>query len=174
METEILLKRGGVTSDKMRGGAGFARRRGVRAPTCSYRALALDSPRGCTPAIARFASCGVSRARAAPIGEATQEGMEEYTRRLIHVPIIHSPADMGSMGTELADACIAQLGRRHWEDYVAMLATFWQSVRTGLDKLELDYGQVDLYQDGLPVCGKELDIANAPGGILGSLRQVGI
>jgi hypothetical protein len=84
--------------------------------------------------------------------------MEEYTRRLIHVPIIHSPADMGSMGAELAAACIERLGRRHWDDYVAMLATFWQLIRAGLDGLGLDYGRVDLYQDGLPVCGKELEI----------------
>lgn len=87
--------------------------------------------------------------------------MEEYTRRLIHVPIIHSPADMGSMGAELAAACIERLGRRHWDDYLAMLATFWQSVRAGLDGLGLDYGRVDLYQDGLPVCGKELEIVKA-------------
>jgi len=94
--------------------------------------------------------------------------MEEYTRRLIHVPIIHSPADMGSMGAELAAACIERLGRRHWDDYVAVLATFWQSIRAGLDGLGLDYSRVDLYQDGLPVlrssgqvCGKELEIVKA-------------
>lgn len=87
--------------------------------------------------------------------------MNEYTRRLIHVPIIHSPADMGSMGKELAAACVERLGRRHWEDYLAVLATFWQSVRANLDKLKLDYGRVDLYQDGLPVCDKELEIVKA-------------
>lgn len=87
--------------------------------------------------------------------------MEEYTRRLINVPIIHSPADMGSMGAELAAACIERLGRRHWDDYLAMLATFWPSVRAGLDGLGLDYARVDLYQDGLPVCGKELEIVKA-------------
>ena len=65
------------------------------------------------------------------------------------------------MGAELAAACIERLGRRHWDEYVAMLATFWQSVRAGLDGLGLDYGRVDLYQDGLPVCGKELEIVKA-------------
>jgi len=65
------------------------------------------------------------------------------------------------MGAELAAACIERLGRRHWDDYLAMLATFWQSVRAGLDGLGLDYGRVDLYQDGLPVCGKELEIVKA-------------
>lgn len=65
------------------------------------------------------------------------------------------------MGAELAAACIERLGRRHWDDYVAMLATFWQSARAGLDGLGLDYRRVDLYQDGLPVCGKELEIVKA-------------
>lgn len=65
------------------------------------------------------------------------------------------------MGTELAAACIERLGRRHWDDYLAMLATFWPSVRAGLAGLGLDYARVDLYQDGLPVCGKELEIVKA-------------
>ena len=91
----------------------------------------------------------------------SEQAMDEYTRRLIHVPIVHSPAEMGSMGKELAAACIERLGRRHWEDYLAVLATFWQSVRTGLEKSRLDYDRVDLYQDGLPVCGKELEIVKA-------------
>jgi hypothetical protein len=87
--------------------------------------------------------------------------MEEYTRRLIHVPIIHAPADMGTMGAGLEAACIEKLGRRHWDEYLALIETFWQSVRTGLDRFRLDYGGVDLYQDGLPVCGKELAIVKA-------------
>lgn len=84
--------------------------------------------------------------------------MDEYTRQLIYVPVIHSPADMGTMGEELEAACIERLGRRHWEDYLALLDQFWQSVRAGLDRLRLDYGRVDLYQDGLPLCGRELEI----------------
>jgi len=84
--------------------------------------------------------------------------MEEYIRRLIHVPIIHSPADMGSMAEGLEAVHIERFGRRHWDEYLALIETFWQAVREGLEAQRLDYGRVDLYQDGLPVCGKELEI----------------
>jgi len=80
------------------------------------------------------------------------------SRRLIHVPILHSPADMGSMAEGLARAIIDRFGRRHWDEYLALLDGFWQAVRVELEGLGLDYQQVDLYQDGLPVCGKELEI----------------
>ena len=82
----------------------------------------------------------------------------DYARRLVHVPILHSPADMGSMGEGMASAIIDRFGRRRWDEYLALLDGFWQTVRTGLEELGLDYRQVDLYQDGLPVCGKELDL----------------
>ena len=81
-----------------------------------------------------------------------------YARRLIHVPILHSPADMGSMGEGLAAAIIDRFGRRHWDEYLALLDGFWQAVRAEIEALDLGYQQVDLYQDGLPVCGRELEI----------------
>ena len=65
---------------------------------------------------------------------------------------------MGSMATVLAAAIIERFGRRHWDEYLALLDGFWKTVRAELDDLALDYEQVDLYQDGLPVCGKELEI----------------
>ena len=82
----------------------------------------------------------------------------EYARRLVHVPILHSPADMGSMAEGLAAAIIDRFGRRHWEEYLALLENFWQEVRAEIERLRLDYRRVDLYQDGLPVCGKELEL----------------
>ncbi len=63
------------------------------------------------------------------------------------------------MAEELASAIVDRFGRRHWEGYLALLEDFWQTVRAELEGLALDYRQVDLYQDGLPVCGKELEIA---------------
>jgi len=65
---------------------------------------------------------------------------------------------MGSMAEGLASAIINRFGRRHWDDYLAMLDGFWQAVRAEIEGLGLDYQQVDLYQDGLPVCGKELEL----------------
>jgi hypothetical protein len=65
---------------------------------------------------------------------------------------------MGTMAEGLAAAIIDRFGRRHWDEYVTLLKGFWQTVRAELEGLGLDYQQVDLYQDGLPVCGKELEI----------------
>jgi hypothetical protein len=76
-------------------------------------------------------------------------------RRLIHVPILHAPADMGTAAAELEAAYVARLGRRHWDQHLALLGGFWPAVRAALDKEDLDYRHVDLYQDGLPVCGRE-------------------
>jgi len=84
--------------------------------------------------------------------------MDEYNRQLIYVPIIHCPADMGTLRDGLENIYVEQFGRRRWEEHLALIDKFWESVRTGLDELDLDYHHVDLYQDGLPVCGKELQI----------------
>ena len=88
----------------------------------------------------------------------------DYSRRLVLVPILHSPADMGSMAEGLASAIIDCFGRRHWDEYLALLDGFWKTVRAELEGLGLDYQQVDLYQDGLPVCGKELELVKKAAG----------
>lgn len=80
------------------------------------------------------------------------------SRQLIHIPIIHSPTDMGTMLEEIKKIHIKQLGRKGWDNYVAMIPKFWQTICTSLDAMKLNYNLVDLYQDGLPVCGKELEI----------------
>ena len=86
------------------------------------------------------------------------EDTVEYARQLILVPILHSPADMGTMAADLEAAYVERLGRRHWDEYLALLENFWQEVRAEIERLSLDYRRVDLYQDGLPVCGMELEI----------------
>jgi len=86
-------------------------------------------------------------------------GMDEYNRQLIHIPILHCPADMGTLREGLEDAYVKQFGRRRWKEHVVLIEEFWQTVRTELEELDLNYHCVDLYQDGLPVCGKELQIA---------------
>lgn len=91
----------------------------------------------------------------------------EYTRQLILVPILHTQADMGSMAQGMEAAYIEQFGRRHWEEYLSLVNDFWSLVRKGLAESGLDWKQVDLYQDGLPVCGKEKEIV-AKAAVMGS------
>jgi len=85
--------------------------------------------------------------------------MNQCTRQVLHVPIIHSLPDMGTMGDALEAAFIECFGRRRWEEHQALTDRFWAAVRKALEDERLDYRRVDLYQDGLPVCGMELDIA---------------
>jgi hypothetical protein len=82
----------------------------------------------------------------------------EYTRQLILVPILHTMADMGTMAEGLEAAYVERFGRRHWEEFRTLVDGFWPMVRADLEALSLDYHRVDLYQDGLPVCGRELEI----------------
>ncbi len=75
-------------------------------------------------------------------------------RALIYFPIIHSPKDLGSLGKAATDLrSDAQENK-----YLDAVKQFWEVVAKTIDGLELDYNGLKLYQDGLPVCGKEQEI----------------
>ncbi|MSQ95629.1 MAG: hypothetical protein EXR98_13860, partial [Gemmataceae bacterium] len=52
--------------------------------------------------------------------------------------------------------------RRHgsgqWERRVKTVEQLWQDLKERIEALRLDYSHVQLYQDGLPNCGREIDI----------------
>jgi len=79
-------------------------------------------------------------------------------RRLIWIPVIHSHADLGSLGEAVREAHARRFGAANWEDRVRMVNGFWQRIRAEVDHLDLDYSRVRLYQDGLPNCGHEAAI----------------
>jgi hypothetical protein len=79
-------------------------------------------------------------------------------RRLIHVPIIHTQADMGALGEAFKRAVINQLGERKWQLKVDLVERAWTAIEQALAELNLRYELVRIYQDGLPVCGHELRI----------------
>ncbi len=80
------------------------------------------------------------------------------TRRLIWVPIVHSQADLGSLGGAVRDLHVARGGEAAWEERVRAVDEFWQRIRSEIGLLGLDYRHVRLYQDGLPNCGHEAAI----------------
>ncbi|MGC8644132.1 MAG: hypothetical protein ACP5XB_30095 [Isosphaeraceae bacterium] len=79
-------------------------------------------------------------------------------RRLIWVPIIHTAADLGSLQGAVRKLHEQRAGSAQWSDRVRQIGQLWRSIRTSLLQLRLDWKQVLLYQDGLPVCGKEEQI----------------
>lgn len=76
-------------------------------------------------------------------------------RRLIHVPIVHSQADMGPIQDRVRQAYIEKGGEQAWKASREAVAEFWNAIENAMDRIRLDYTKLRLYQDGLPVCGLE-------------------
>ena len=81
-------------------------------------------------------------------------------RTLLYFPIIHTQADMGALSESVRKVTLQKLGERVWRRKVNLVKHFWLDVESILNKLTLAYAQTRVYQDGLPVCSKELDIVS--------------
>ena len=79
-------------------------------------------------------------------------------RELIYVPVIHTQAEMGSMSEAAREEYFARFGREKWHQHVKIIDSMWDGLRRKILALKLAYRKVRIYQDGLPVCGKELEI----------------
>lgn len=79
-------------------------------------------------------------------------------RRLIHIPIIHTLAEMGALGAPIQRAKESALGRQVQARNVALVEQWWDRIERIVTDLPVTPGKVRLYQDGLPVCGHEQEI----------------
>lgn len=79
-------------------------------------------------------------------------------RRLVYIPIIHTEVDMGSLSADVQKEYLARYGRSKWLEHLRLIAQLWDTIRKRLLAMPMDYGKTRLYQDGLPVCGKEVEI----------------
>lgn len=75
-------------------------------------------------------------------------------RKLVYIPIVHGAADMGSIKEEVRRASMALLGEQRWIRKEKEIEKFWDTVEAEVDVLDLDYGKVRIYQDGLPCAGE--------------------
>jgi hypothetical protein len=75
-------------------------------------------------------------------------------RRLFLIRIVHTSADMGSMGEGLVKEGMAKIGREKWLENQRKIEKFWDDLEKEIDELDLDYSRTRIYQDGLP-CGGE-------------------
>lgn len=78
-------------------------------------------------------------------------------RKLILVKIVHTSADMGSMGEGLIKEGMAKIGKEKWLENQRRIENFWNELEKEIDALGLDYSRTRVYQDGLP-CGGELGL----------------
>ena len=81
-------------------------------------------------------------------------------RTLYHYPIVHSQAEMGAFSETIKKVTLEKLGERVWRRKVALIGELWRGIEEAIDALALDYPRTRVYQDGLPICGKESEIVS--------------
>jgi hypothetical protein len=91
-------------------------------------------------------------------------------KRVILIPVIHDLADLGSLADSVRAHYTQRLGPAAWEQRQRAVAKLWGDIRRGLDALRLDWPRARIYQDGLPICGKEEQITRELAGA-GSLNH---
>jgi hypothetical protein len=79
-------------------------------------------------------------------------------RRLIHIPIIHTLEDMGNLSEAVQRATASRLGAKAWRQKLRAIDQRWSEIERVVERSGLSFDKVRLYQDGLPVCGREREI----------------
>lgn len=79
-------------------------------------------------------------------------------RVVIHVPIIHTHADMGALGDRIKQQLVHRFGEHWWQSKASLVDRIWDEIEVALLNDQLQYDRVRIYQDGLPICGRELEI----------------
>jgi hypothetical protein len=79
-------------------------------------------------------------------------------RTLLYFPVVHSQSDMGALSESIRKVTVQKLGERVWRRKINLIGRFWSEVENTLESLSLSYDTILVYQDGLPVCGKEEEI----------------
>ena len=51
-----------------------------------------------------------------------------------------------------------QFGVCVWNEHIKAVDEMWEGIRERLCKLDVDHSKMRIYQDGLPLCGREMDI----------------
>ncbi len=75
-------------------------------------------------------------------------------RKLFVIRIVHTSADMGSMGEGLVKEGMTKLGKEKWFENQRKIERFWDEMEKEIDALNLDYSKIRIYQDGLPAGGE--------------------
>ena len=81
-----------------------------------------------------------------------------HSRTLICFPIVHTQADMGALQKSVVRATLEKSGRAGLARKTAAIDRIWTEIEAAIDALALSFDRVRLYQDGLPVCGREAEI----------------
>ncbi|MGD0140392.1 MAG: hypothetical protein ABSD28_16100 [Tepidisphaeraceae bacterium] len=75
-------------------------------------------------------------------------------RRLYYVPILHSGAELGGLEEDVR----RRMGEEVFQQRQSVINAAWDRVEMWASTLEPSLARYKLYQDGLPLCGKEEQI----------------
>jgi hypothetical protein len=81
-------------------------------------------------------------------------------RTLIYIPVIHTQVDLGALNDRIQLLKIGQLGRGRWRRNLTLVDKLWSRIESTITGLSLPYERLRVYQDGLPVCGREAEIVS--------------
>ncbi len=85
-------------------------------------------------------------------------------RILLYIPIVHTETDMGNLGGLVSKANLKKLGLLGWKQKRAQVSRVWTYIEEALARRMPRGRTIRLYQDSLPVCGREADIVRDLGG----------
>ena len=86
--------------------------------------------------------------------------INQKTRRLLYIPIIHTQVDMGGLHDVIRKRLLQRVGRTAFKRKMDAIESMWTDIERIVKAEDLAYHLVRLYQDGLPVCGREPEIVN--------------
>ncbi len=72
-------------------------------------------------------------------------------KQLYIVPIIHAEIELGSQAEKLKKQYIKKFGLAAWKQHKAAIADFWSKVKNNLKRIDVDYNNLLIYQDGFPI-----------------------
>jgi hypothetical protein len=70
-------------------------------------------------------------------------------RTLIYVPIIHSDADMGSLGKVLKRKSVSDYGENRWQKHTDTVNGYWAAIESYFDNIDICIKGIKIYQDGM-------------------------
>jgi hypothetical protein len=74
------------------------------------------------------------------------------TRKLLYVPIIHTEADLGSLGGDIAARGLREFGETLWKRHQETVLGFWDAIARYFDSI--DVAGFKIYQDGMVAGGE--------------------
>lgn len=75
-------------------------------------------------------------------------------KTLLYVPIIHSNADMGSLGKELKSKSVSELGENMWQKHTDTVNGYWDAIEFYFENIDVTGNEIKIYQDGMFVDGE--------------------